>query len=205
MKKNLFFTSIFLLSIIHSFASGISYSPPKQFYKFSDSTYITKTFCDRYNNVFVTGFTYSHSGVATDSGHLSGGSDAFIAMFDNSGKLKWSRYYGGESIERPSDISVSSDEKIYIAGLSLSKKGIAFGKSWQDSLVDTMNAFIASFDTTGKLLWGTYIYQPTRNRTNLSIGNAGFVPAITNDDSGNVIMVNTFYKFDFEFDDSAYI
>src|SRR5665213_3657638 len=63
---------------------------------------------DKSGNVFISGGTFSSSGMATkgsyqtlyggatgSTGSTLGGGDAFLTKFDQNGKIKWATYYGG--------------------------------------------------------------------------------------------------------------
>ncbi len=71
----------------------------------------------------------------------AGSEDAFIAKFDSSGKLAWSKTWGGAYYDVANSIVVTADKGFVIAGGTKS-----YGSGAKD-------AFIAKFDSNGKLSW----------------------------------------------------
>ena len=79
---------------------------------------------DSLGNVFLTGWTYSGSAIATSGSHqtsLSGQTDAFFVKFNNNGVRQWGTYYGGPQNSWDAGYSVCKDpfsNNIYLAGLT---------------------------------------------------------------------------------------
>jgi len=127
---------------------------------------------DASNNVCITGYTFSSSGIATAGVHqtsLSGTgsfSDAFVAKLNSTGtSLLWGTYYGGTENEQAYGISIDASANVYITGYTLSTSGIATSGTYQTSLSGTgsfSDAFVAKLNSTGSLVWGTY-YGGTSN------------------------------------------
>jgi|GEM_PF-3432703 hypothetical protein len=135
---------------------------------------------DSQNNIIWAGVTRSTEDIASpeayqdilgSSNPINGQNDLFLAKFDESGHRLWSTYYGGRQGDFSSSQSnlsyVSSSknilafdetDKIYISGLTKSEQQIATQGTFQDNLasVDSSDAYIAKFDTSGNRLWGTY-------------------------------------------------
>ncbi|HXS37789.1 MAG TPA: SBBP repeat-containing protein, partial [Flavipsychrobacter sp.] len=118
--------------------------------------------CDPAGNVYLTGNTSAYKKMGTIGTHkdtLSGESDCFIAKFDQFGNRKWGTYYGGNGTEQPTSIAYDNHGHIYLSGLTTSDNGIATPGSYEPIDTPTENiepGFIAKFDTSGKLNWGTY-------------------------------------------------
>lgn len=111
-------------------------------------------------NVFIAGTTFSTVGL-TDStsfqDSLAGSSDAFLAKFNKLGQLQWSTYIGGDSTDVGLSLSTDYLQNVYLGGNTASLTGIATDSSFQTSLSGEMDGFLSKFDSTGTLLWSTYI------------------------------------------------
>ena len=141
---------------------------------------------DTSGNLYIAGYTYSASGLASVGAYkmTSGGSyDAFIAGFDTSGLRIWSTYYGGPGEDGSTSIAIHCDKlnHIYLTGQTNSATGIASMGAYQPALyngagVGDQDAFLAQFLTNGTFEWATYFG-----------GNFGDVStAVTNDLAGNI-------------------
>jgi hypothetical protein len=92
--------------------------------------------------------------------------DAFLAHYDDGGRLVWAEAVGGPAQESASDLAVAPDGSLVMTGifgvLASPGRGIStptistFGSG--DSAVTltavgTVDSFVARFDSTGQLLW----------------------------------------------------
>ena len=115
---------------------------------------------DRKDNVSITGFTKSTSGIATSGGYLTtlkANIAAFIAKFNSSGdSLLWGTYFGQTSFNYGYGISADANNNIYITGKAGSASGIATAGAYQTHIGNYFLAFTAKFLSSGKLDWGTY-------------------------------------------------
>jgi PKD repeat protein len=112
---------------------------------------------DDSSNVFLTGYTSSTNNISYQ-GHqnsLAGSTDAFLVKFNSSGVRQWGTYYGGMQQEDGRGISIKHND-IYIAGRTFSNTNIAFAAA-QRKLSGNTDAFLARFNTNGKIVWGTYV------------------------------------------------
>jgi hypothetical protein len=79
---------------------------------------------DRSENVYITGFTKSITGIATKGAyHVNGGGynqDEFLAKFSPSGRLQWGTYYGGSADDYGMGICADAKGDAYICGYTLS-------------------------------------------------------------------------------------
>ena len=135
-------------------------------------------------NIVVTGLTSSTSGIATSGAYQTstgGSNDAFIAKFNASGARQWATYYGGSGHDQGKGISADSSGNIVITGLTSSTSGIASSGSYQTSSGGSYDAFIAKFNVSGALQWGTYY------------GGSGLDEGlgIAADGSGNLVITGT--------------
>lgn len=141
-------------------------------------------------HVFITGYTQSRSGIATNGAYLtsfSGVDDMFIAKFDSSGAIGWATYYGGTGLDVAAGITVDRSSDIYIAGYTQSNSGIATSGAFltkHNTSVNSYDACLVKFDSSGMLKWGTYF------------GTGGNEEAygVACDDSNSVYMTGSTFK-----------
>ncbi len=136
--------------------------------------------------LYMAGRTNSQTGIATVGSHQptkagnASGYDAFIVKFDTSGTPLWGTYYGGNFSEGTTAIAINADRynNIYIAGNTNSSTGISTSGAYQQTRPGAEEGFIAKFNTTGNLIWATYLGTSMND----------YINAITNDTGGNVIV-----------------
>jgi len=138
---------------------------------------------DTSGNIYITGYTYSYTGLATSSAFLTAGDsiegDAFLAKFSPSGNLIWGTYFGGDDYDGAFGVATDKYGNVYISGITYSGSGIATKGAYRtlsDSVIG--DGFLAKFSSNGNLLWGTY-YGGRGN---------GFGAYVATDDSGNIYM-----------------
>ncbi len=122
---------------------------------------IVKVSTDLSGNVYATGTTESVSGIATSGTHqstLAGAKDVFMAKFNSSGVRQWGTYYGGSDDDGSIGLACDNANNVYIAGSTFSTTGISTSGSFQPNIAGSgpSDAYLAKFDPTGTLLWGTY-------------------------------------------------
>lgn len=116
---------------------------------------------DAQGNIYMAGFTNSTSGIATSGAfHSAMGTpanmDAYLAKFDNAGKLLWATYYGGTADEIGFGVDVDHNGNAYLTGWTQSSTGIATKGAFQTSFGGNYDAFLAKFNGKGLLQWSTY-------------------------------------------------
>ncbi len=122
---------------------------------------------DTGRNVYITGQTYSTTGIATTGAYQTtntGGNDAFIAKFNSGGtSLLWGTYYGENGTNYGDGIAVDASQIVYVTGGTESTAGIASTGAYQTTNgggANPYDAFVAKFNPalTGaaQLVWGTY-------------------------------------------------
>ena len=137
---------------------------------------------DGSGNVYITGITKSGNGIATNGAYQSvfgGGSgyDAFLAKFNSSGNLLWGTYYGGSGDDQGGGISIDGSGNVYMIGYTSSSTGIATTGSYQSSYAGGgSDVFLAKFNSSGNLIWGTYFGGPGQD----------FGYGVSSDNFGNV-------------------
>ena len=140
--------------------------------------------CDKNNNVIITGYTQSATGIAGATAHqntFGGTSDAFIAKFSSSGAYKWSTYYGGSLLDYGHDVASDQNNNIYLTGYTRSTNGIATAGAFQTSWIALDDAFLIKFDSSGIREWGTYYGGTALDRAH----------SVCTDNSNNVYIIGS--------------
>ncbi len=124
---------------------------------------------DSKGNVYMVGSTLSHSTIATsgsfrDTFSYNGFSDAYLVKFSPGGKRIWGTYYGGSSFESAYTIAIDTNDNVYIGGITGSLEDIATAGAHQTQNNKggpyNSDGFVTMFDSSGKLIWGTYYGGP---------------------------------------------
>jgi hypothetical protein len=116
---------------------------------------------DAGGNPVIFGTTSGGTGLTTSGAYQTsfggGGGDAFLAKFNSNGNLKWATYYGGYGYDAGYGIAADASGNLFVTGVSTSPVGMATGGAWKMS-GDSVNgnAYVAKFDSTGNIKWGTY-------------------------------------------------
>lgn len=119
---------------------------------------------DNFNDIYITGFTYSFTGIAFNCNfqqQLFDGPqydiDAFVSKFDSNGNLIWGTYAGGENIDRFNAIAVKNNYLV-VAGKSLSYNNISTPSVFQENHDPNhfFDGIIYKFSTNGSRIWSTY-------------------------------------------------
>lgn len=117
------------------------------------------------NGVYIAGFTYSKTGIATPGAHQTvfgslaeNDTDAMLARFTHDGGLVWATYYGGSGTDYVHGIALDSAGAPTIGGITWSPNAIAAPGALQPahSGGGTDN-YVARFDGSGARLWATYL------------------------------------------------
>ena len=142
---------------------------------------------------FITGRTNSSNSIATTGSHKplrsAASTDVFIAKFNKNGQRIWGSYFGdGTSAESSvGQAIVASGNSLYITGYTSCSAGIASPGAFQAAKSGgTSDAYVARFDTSGQLAWGTY-YGGTAIDRGLAINanaNGVYVGGITTSTTG---------------------
>jgi len=130
--------------------------------------------CDEYLNVYISGLTNSTNGIASHGAYqtIYGGGleDAFLAKFNDTGEFQWATYYGGSGDDE--DEAMTSDTKghILLSGSTTSADNIATIGSYQTVIGGGLDAFLASFSSSGGLVWASY-YGGSSNDVALGVAS----------------------------------
>jgi hypothetical protein len=117
---------------------------------------------DGNNNIYLTGSTFSTSGIATVGSFdetFGGHYDSFLVKFDETGIRQWATYLGGTQLDDLLSCSVDISGNIYLGGYTKSPTGIAsiggYDENFESGMYE-LDAFLVKFDSNGSRLWGTY-------------------------------------------------
>ncbi|MDP1728215.1 MAG: SBBP repeat-containing protein [Bacteroidota bacterium] len=120
---------------------------------------------DLNDNILITGYTLSATGIATMGAHqttFGGGTtygDAFIVKFNAAGTRLWGTYYGGDNDDYGNGIVCDKNGNIFLTGYTTSDypvQSIATSGAFQTILSGGPDAIIAKFNASGVRQWGTY-------------------------------------------------
>ncbi|MCX6292338.1 MAG: SBBP repeat-containing protein [Bacteroidetes bacterium] len=123
----------------------------------ADYGYGVKT--DAAGNVYLAGYTFSTSGIATAGSFqpsLNGVADAFLVKFDSNGNRIWGTYYGGADFDQGVDLATDATGNVYMTGYTISTTDISSAGSYQTTNGGLADAFLVKFNGSGNRLWGTY-------------------------------------------------
>ncbi|MCP4687792.1 MAG: hypothetical protein GY859_07060, partial [Desulfobacterales bacterium] len=101
------------------------------------------------SNVYVSGWSAASWGSPLNS--HAGGSDAFVAKFDENGGLLWHRFLGGGGNDYANGLAVFGGD-VYVIGLSNS----AWGAPVRGYTAQA-DAFVAKINAAGVLQWHTFL------------------------------------------------
>jgi hypothetical protein len=108
----------------------------------------------------IVGSTDSDTGIAfgeSFQNERAGSGDDYIAVFETTGEISWSTYFGGENAEDNPKMALDDADNIVISGLTYSEN-LATSGAHQETISNITNtdAFIAQFNSAGSLNWCTY-------------------------------------------------
>lgn len=113
---------------------------------------------DDAQNVYVIGHTTSTDfpRVGGSGRPHQGGTDIFMTKFDGQGAVVWSMLLGGSEDDQGEGIAVDAAGNIHVCGHSYSAD-FPTTRGYDATLNAPADAFVAKLDTTGTLLWSTYL------------------------------------------------
>ncbi|RYD58333.1 MAG: hypothetical protein EOP56_05285 [Sphingobacteriales bacterium] len=136
---------------------------------------------DRQGNVYVAGFTFSETGIASANAHQGTYAnlnttvkDGFLISFDKHGNKRWGTYYGGNGYDYIKAVKCDYAGNVYIAGRTSSTNKIATAGTYQPAYSDSVDGFVAKFDANGVRKWGTYFGSVSDDEINdISVSRSG--------------------------------
>jgi RHS repeat-associated protein/CSLREA domain-containing protein len=114
----------------------------------------TKIFVDGNGNSYVIGHSWAAWGSPVRA--YQGGVDSFVAKFDANGNRLWHTFLGGAGNDYGYGISVDSSGNVYVTGDSYQSWGAPL-TAYHGS--GTSDAFAAKLNSSGTLLWNTFLGQ----------------------------------------------
>jgi hypothetical protein len=113
---------------------------------------------DKHGNIYMAGWTYSTSAIATSGCYQDtnrGAGDAFLVKFTRGGSRLWGTYFGGSGDDYFRYIKIDKSENLYLTGETQSPSDISTGV-YQDTLSGKWDALMVKFTSNDSLLWSTY-------------------------------------------------
>ena len=124
---------------------------------------------DASGNSFFVGYSTATWGVPTRG--YSFNNDAFAAELDANGHLYWNTFLGGDGYETGTGIAVDRNGFACVTGFGNSSWGIPIV-----ALTGGYDAFLAKLDTTGTVVWNTFIGGDARNYGDgVAVDGNGFI------------------------------
>ena len=135
---------------------------------------------DANGNVYITGEFSASISFGGSKLTSKGQRDVFVASFNSSGKHRWSKRFGGASVDSGGGVAVDSSGNTYVTG-TYSSSTISFGGS-NLPCKGIYDAFVASFTSSGNHRWSKS-FGSTYHDQGLGVAVDG---------SGNVFHTGTF-------------
>ncbi|MCA6363231.1 MAG: T9SS type A sorting domain-containing protein [Bacteroidetes bacterium] len=113
---------------------------------------------DAAGNLYITGYTQSPDFPVTGAQYQNthnGGSDVFVARFNNNWQLNWATFMGSPNAEQAYCMALSG-KYIYVGGYTDSPVFPVSTLADQDSLAGSSDAFYCKFDTAGNWITASY-------------------------------------------------
>ncbi|MBK9730236.1 MAG: T9SS type A sorting domain-containing protein [Chitinophagaceae bacterium] len=144
---------------------------------------------DGFGNIYSCGQTLSPSGVVTTGAYQTvkqGVSDNFITKMNQSGTILWSTYFGGEAEEVAFGMCLDGFGNLYLCGQTRSLLVMSTTGAYQVTNNGLIDAYISKFDTSGVLIWSTFLggagkdqcYSCIADQTGVYVG--GYTESATN-------------------------
>ena len=117
--------------------------------------------CDGLNNLYITGFTTSASGIATPGayhttyGGAGGYLNTFLAKFNSAGSLQWGTYCGSTFAGTGYGIAADSAGDVFVTGQADSTLDIS-SSLYPSVYGGALDAFLTKFNSSGVIQWATY-------------------------------------------------
>jgi parallel beta-helix repeat protein len=116
---------------------------------------------DGTGNIYLAGRTNSTNFPTTAGAYQTtnagGDYDGYVTKFDSSGNLVYSTYFGGTSLDQANDIAVDGTGNIYITGQTDSTNLPTTADAYQKTNANPTDGFISKFDSSGDLVYSTYL------------------------------------------------
>jgi hypothetical protein len=128
---------------------------------------------DGAGGVYMTGTTASMGFPAQGSG-VTNNNDAFVMKFDESGDLLYTTVLACNGNTSGQAIAADSSGNVYIAGTTEANNFPVTNGAWQTVFGGISDAFVAKLNSTGSLVYATYIGGPGQETgTGIGIDTSG--------------------------------
>ncbi len=123
-------------------------------------------------DIYIVGQTGSNSNIANggyDNSYGGGSYDAFVVKFTSGGTRTWGTYFGAANQDLGYGIAVDGNDDIIITGWvdgGYTSGTITTTGTHQAAAAGNYEAFVAKFDGSSSLLWGTYYGGSGADRSN---------------------------------------
>ena len=111
--------------------------------------------CDEFNNIYVTGSTWSPNNIATSGSFLSTLPlttwTSFLTKFNSNGIRQWGTYYPANSYK----LKLDHSSNILIGGYAEDTSAVTLG-AHQTTPGGNGDDFLAKFTSSGSRIWGTF-------------------------------------------------
>lgn len=121
--------------------------------------YASNVAVDCAGNSYITGLTASTNFPVkgfNNNSYNGGTSDAYLAKFNTTGGLVFSKYLGGSNYDAGSSIALDSYGNIIIGGQTSSSNFPVTSDAFNKTLSGLYNSFISKFNSNGSLIYSTY-------------------------------------------------
>jgi len=153
---------------------------------------------DSNDNVCVTGYTLSQNLPVTNNAYQNSKNnqyDAYLAKFNNNGKLIWCTYFGGNAQDYGSNLTVDPYGNFFIFGFTNSTDLPTNENVYQKNIKGQFDSYIAKFNNDGEFQWVSYF-----GSTNLEgIGESILyqIGGVKSDKYGNILVSGQTSSSDF--------
>jgi len=130
------------------------------YYGGNDHDFIGDLAVDSISNIYITGHTQSTDLPISLNAHnktLDSLESAFLGVFDTTGNLIHSTYYGFGNYDGGLGIATAIDGSIFMSGYTSSSNEITYGNPNQSGKGGQEDGFLVRFSKDYTPIWGTYI------------------------------------------------
>jgi large repetitive protein len=169
---------IFILILMCSpsvFAQGLKYAT---YFGGSQSDIAHGIVLGSFNDMYIAGQASSPDFPVLNAYQpkLAGQVNAFVAKFNANGRLGWSTYLGGSGQDRATGVATDKTKNVYVTGTTNSADfPITQGVVQPQMAGPGSNAFVAKFNSFGKLIWSTYLGLSGTQGNTIAVDSKGNV------------------------------
>lgn len=155
---------------------------------------------DNENNIYVGGHSSSSLNIATPGAHqtsFEGEYDVMLIKFQPNGTRVWATYFGYNDYDDCIDITIDYENNIYLTGRTYSQTNFSTPGCYQPNYGGggEADAYLAKFNSSGSLLWSTYIGGVGNDAGNgVTCDASGYVYLVGNTNSYSGISDSTSFQ-----------